>query len=54
MEAAGMVSLSPVPVAAAEELALMVLLVLAGYTDDIDLAVVDTKIFGVKLVFAVH
>eukprot|EP00435_Cladocopium_sp_Y103_P009227 s5172_g2.t1 len=40
--------------AAVEALALMVLQVLAGYTDDIDLVVVGTKIFGVKLFFAVH
>eukprot|EP00435_Cladocopium_sp_Y103_P058482 s2001_g20.t1 len=53
MEAVDMVELSPVPEAAVEELALMVLLVLADCTDGIDLAAVDTKIFGVKLVFAV-
>eukprot|EP00435_Cladocopium_sp_Y103_P004214 s1703_g1.t1 len=54
MEAVDMVWLSLAPEAAVEELALMVLQVLVGYTDDIDLVVVDTKIFGVKLVFAVH
>eukprot|EP00435_Cladocopium_sp_Y103_P003461 s3315_g1.t1 len=51
--AADMVLLSPVPEAAVEELALMVLLVLAGCTDSTDLVAVDTKIFDVKLVFAV-